>query len=168
MKKILSFVFIALITFNVNAQQTASKQSVETLMELTEVSKMVDTIYSQITNMFNGMSDQLGISKEEKPAFDKYMNELTILLKEDMGWDKFKGPIIDIYAKRLTETEVQGLIKFYRSDAGKSMIKKMPLIMQDSMLVSQEVMKEFLPKVKILATQMQSEIKELRKKKNEK
>jgi hypothetical protein len=110
--------------FNVNASELASKKSVEELMELTEVSKMMDAMYSQITSMFDNIPKQMGMSGEEKPLFKKHMEKVVKLLQSEMNWDKFKEPMIDIYAERFTEEEIQGLIKFYRSELGQAMVKK--------------------------------------------
>ena len=71
--------------------------------------------------------------------------------------------MIEVYSNHFTEEEVKGLITFYESDTGKSMVRKMPMIMQDSMLVSQELMKDFLPKMQALSIEMQTEIQEARK-----
>lgn len=117
---VLSLVFM----FNVNASEIASKKSVEELMELTEVSKMMDAMYSQITSMFDNIPKQMGMSGEEKPLFKKHMEKVVKLLQSEMNWDKFKEPMIDIYAERFTEEEIQGLIKFYRSELGQAMVKK--------------------------------------------
>ncbi|GAA6205351.1 DUF2059 domain-containing protein [Thalassotalea sp. SU-HH00458] len=144
------------------ANNTSSRASVEKLMELTEVSKMMDAMQHQVNNMFRGMSQQLGISEKEKPKFNKYMNKVSELMSEYMKWSTFKEPMIDIYTKHFSEKEVQGLIEFYQSDIGKSMTKKMPLVMQDSMVVSQTLMKDLMPKIQKLAMDMKSEIQQSR------
>ena len=162
MKKVYVVVLTALFMLNVSATELASKKSVEKLMELTEVSKMMGAMQGQISNMFNGMSKQMNISEKERPAFDQYMKKVGDLLAKDMNWDVFKEPMIEIYTKHFTEEEVKGLISFYQSNLGKSMTKKMPLIMQDSMLVSQELMKNFMPKIQALAIEMKNDIQKSR------
>ncbi len=166
MKKIYVLVLSILFIFNVSATE-ASKKSVEELMELTEVSKMMDVMQEQIGNMFNRMSKQMNISEKEKPAFDKYMKKVGNLLIKDMNWEAIKEPMMEIYAKHFTEKEVKGLINFYQSNLGKSMIKKMPLIMQDSMLISQELMKDFMPKIQALTIEMRKDITKFRQKPSE-
>jgi hypothetical protein len=158
-----ALVLLLLITsLTANANETSSRESVEKLMELTEVSKMMDAMQQQVNNMFKGMSQQLGVSAEEKPKFDKYMTKVSELMNEYMNWSTFKEPMIDIYTKHFSEHEVQGLIKFYQSEIGQSMTKKMPLVMQDSMAVSQVLMKDLMPKIQSLAMQMKSDIEQSR------
>jgi len=154
--------FASLITFGAHAESQSSKASVEKLMELTEVSKMMDAMQGQVSNMFSGMSKQMGITEKEKPAFDLYMKKVATLIEENMNWEAIKAPMIEIYMKHFTEEEVNGLIKFYQSDLGKSMTKKMPFIMQDSMMISQELMKEFMPKIQAIAIEMKQGIEKTR------
>lgn len=46
--------------------------------------------------------------------------------------------IIPVYSKHFTEQEIDDLIKFYNSSTGKTMIEKMPMILQESMMLGQE------------------------------
>ncbi|MEW6991157.1 DUF2059 domain-containing protein [Colwelliaceae bacterium 6441] len=161
--KIFTLTLLLLLTpLSTYANDTSSRASVEKLMELTEVSKMMDTMQHQVNTMFQGMSKQLGISDKEKPKFDKYMKRLSKIMAEYMNWSTFKEPMIDIYTTHFSEHEVQGLITFYQSEVGKTMTKKMPLIMQDSMLASQALMKDLMPKIQSLAMQMKSDIEQSR------
>ncbi|MBD1387828.1 DUF2059 domain-containing protein [Neiella sp. HB171785] len=158
MKKSIILLFTLLLSLNVHASDKASAESVERLMELTEVPKMMDAMHAQMTTIFSGMSKQLELTEEQQPAFDKYMRKLANLLQEEMSWDKLRSPMIEIYANRFTEEEIQGLITFYESDIGQSTVKKMPLIMQDSAAISQQLMMNFIPKVKQLAQEMQNDL----------
>lgn len=141
------------------ANEPAKKASVEKLMEMTEVSKMIDAIYAQVDSMSSGMAAQMGLTEENRPAFDAYMKKVNALLREEMNWDKMKEPMVQVYTKHFTEKEVQGMIAFYNSEVGKSTIKKMPLVMQDSMGVSQVMLGNVLPKIKVLADEFAAEIK---------
>lgn len=145
------------------AEQKASRESVEKLMELTEASKMVSSMYEQVGMMFEGMAKEMGVTEAEQPAFDRYMKRVAGLMQEEMSWEKIKEPTIDIYVRNFSEEEVQGLIEFYGSDVGKSMIRKMPVVMQESMGISQEMLKVTMPKIQALAVEMQSEIAASRK-----
>lgn len=152
---IVGFVF----SLNVFASEKTTTASVEKLLEITETSKMIDAIYAQIDGMSLNMATQMGITEKDRPAFDKYMKKVSALIREDMNWEKMKGPMIEVYVKHFTEQEIQGMIEFYSSEIGKSSIKKMPLVMQDSMGVSQKMMEGVFPKIKVLADELAAEIK---------
>jgi hypothetical protein len=158
MKKVAISIFILLLNTAVYAQQAATQESVEKLMELTEASKMIDIMYAQLAAMSADMASGMKGSDKEKQAFNKYMQKVTTLMKQDISWDRLKEPMIKIYTKHFSEEEIQGLISFYGSDLGKSMTRKMPFIMQDSMQISQQMMKDFMPKMQALAIEMHNEI----------
>lgn len=158
-KKIAVLVMGLIFSLGAFASEPAKRDSVEKLLELTEASKMVDTMYAQMENMFAGMANQMGVTEKNRPAYDKYMKKVFAVINEDMSWKKMKEPLVQIYIKHLTEEEVQGMIDFYSTDIGKSMIKKMPIIMQDSMGLGQQMMVNALPKIKVLAEEMAAEVR---------
>ena len=158
-KKIFVLALGFIFSLGAFASEPAKKESVEKLLELTDASKMVDTMYAQMEGMFASMATQMGVTEKNKPAYDRYMKKVFAVISEDMSWKKMKEPLVQIYIKHLTEEEVQGMIDFYRTDVGKSMIKKMPIIMQDSMGLGQKMMVGSLPKIKALAEEMAAEVK---------
>lgn len=164
MKKAL-FLFFAL-TLSINAfavEKTATPASVEKLMQLTEVEKMIDGMYVQMDGMFKNMSSQMGVTEADMPIAEKYMQQLSTAMKEEMNWQKMKAPMVKIYADRFTEQEVLALIKFYESKTGRAMTKKMPLVMQDSMKVTQDMMKDLMPKIQEISKKMAEELEANRK-----
>ncbi|QEY18395.1 DUF2059 domain-containing protein [Cellvibrio sp. KY-GH-1] len=168
LRSIVLLVVGALLAFNVHAKDVdsdkASKESIEKLLVITDAGKMVDSMYAQIEVVFSNMATQLGVTEKDKPTFDKYMKKLMQLMSTEMSWEKMKAPTIEIYAKHFTESEIQGLITFYNSEVGRSTIKKMPLVMQDSMLLGQQMMQSVFPKIKELSDELGAEIKASREK----
>ncbi|ABG41360.1 hypothetical protein Patl_2850 [Paraglaciecola sp. T6c] len=150
------------IIFGAQAETKASRESVEKLMLLTDVSKIMDAMQGQVSAMFNNMATQMNISEPERPAFEKYMGKIDQLLKEKMTWEQFKEPMINVYLTHFNQHEIDGLIEFYKSDVGKSMTQKMPLVMQDSMMAGQQAMRSLMPEIQAIAQDMQSEIQQAR------
>jgi len=52
-------------------------------------------------------------------------------MKEDLSYDKLEPEYIKIYQDTFSEEEIQGMITFYETPVGQSVITKMPLIMQN-------------------------------------
>jgi hypothetical protein len=167
MKFKILLVALTCFTFTAHAESTASRESVEKLMMLTDVSKIMESMQGQVSSMFNNMASQMNISEQERPAFEKYMGKIDNLLKENMTWDQFKEPMINVYLTHFNQTEIDGLIEFYQSDVGKSMTQKMPLVMRDSMMAGQQAMRDIMPQVQAIAQEMQSEIQQVRQQEGE-
>src|SRR5690606_16830308 len=94
----------------------------------------------------------------EQDVFDNYMRKIAAAMKEEMSWEKMKDPMIDIYLKHYTETEVQDMLNFYRSETGRSLIEKMPMVMGESMLLSQEMMNGFMPTIQRLSEELKKDL----------
>ena len=144
------------------ADEQAERASIEELLEVSNVKSMIDAMHDQLGQMLEQMSTQLQVAESEKPIMDKFMSNVDNLIREEVSWEKMEGPIFEIYQKHFSEKEVLDLTAFYQTDSGQAMVRKMPDLMQDSMLVSQGMMGSVLPKVMELAQEFQKEIEENR------
>lgn len=163
MKKIIAACLALTLSLNISAQ-TASTVSVDKLLSVSGAEKTLDSMYGQFDQMLDGMAAQMGITEAEKPLLKKYSEKIANILKADMSWDKLKGPTAEIYAKTFTEEEVQGLISFYESAAGKAFADKMPKVTQESIAMSQKMMTQVMPKIEAAARELGEELQKSRKK----
>jgi hypothetical protein len=58
------------------------------------------------------------------------MSKAAAAMKGEMTWEKMKEPMIDVYLKHYTEIEINDMLAFYNTESGKSIIKKMPAVME--------------------------------------
>lgn len=158
MKRVLIVILILLSPITVYAEEVADKATVEELLEVTNVKSIVDTIYLEIDQMLEGLAAQLGISEEEQPIFNKYIAKVNASVKEEISWEKMRGPMIELYMKHYTQKEIKDILAFYKTDTGKSLVRKMPVVMQDSIQLSQTMFKMTLPKIQTLAEELQAEL----------
>ena len=147
MKIIILTVLLFTLTSATYAGDFQKRENIERLLKLTNVDEIVDVMYSQVEQMMVGVGEQLGVKPTEQKYLDEYFLKITKLMKEDMSWEKMKEPIIQVYMDNFNEEEVQDMVIFYSSKSGKSVVKKLPKIMQDSIHISQELMANFIPKV---------------------
>ncbi len=162
MKKIFIVILLLFLPITVYAENGVDRATVEELLEVTNVKSIVDTMYSEIDQMLEGLATQLGISEEEQPIFKKYLTKVKASVNEEISWDKMKDPMIELYMKHYTEKEIRDILAFYKTDTGKSLVEKMPLVMQDSMQLSQSTFRKTLPKIQELAEEMQAELLQVR------
>ena len=161
MKRVIVFVLLLLSTL-CYADNGADRKTVEKLLIVMNAEAVMDSMYSQIDQLFVGMAEQFGIKEAEQAIFDRYMSKVASAMKEEMSWEKMKGPIIDIYMKHYTQKELEDMLSFYSSQSGKSIIVKMPQVAQESMLITQMFMKDYMPKIKNLSEELHAELKEER------
>lgn len=162
MKKIvvcLMFLILPSLSFAGDEQK---REDIENLLALMNVDAMVENMYSQMDKMMMGMAKQAGIQPSEKVIFERFMLKMTAAMKEEVSWAKMKDPLIDVYVKHYSDKEIADMVAFYNSESGRSMIQKMPAVMNDSMLVSQGLMQEFMPTIQELTAEFRQDLKEAR------
>lgn len=164
-KKIIFVIALTFLSTNIFAVEKANRNSVEELLNIMNMQSMLDDMYSNIDKTFATMAESFGIEEDEKPILKKYTSKMTALMKKEMTWEKMKEQYIDIYVSHYTEKEVQDMIKFYKSDTGKSIMKKMPKVMKESMLVGQKMSGKFIPKIQNISKEMAKELVIYRQKK---
>ena len=68
--------------------------------------------------------------------------------------NRARPPVIaELYASTFTEEELQGVIDFYKSPAGKSFVAKQPELMKKSMELNQAKMSAIMPQIQQLIMQ---------------
>jgi len=151
---------LSCLVFSLQAIASPAKpETIDKLFEVTNSAKLMDGVYAQLDPMYTQMVAQMQIPESQKPITEKYMKKYSALMREEMSWDKIKGPIANTYAQVFSEEELKDVIKFYQSPTGKKFVEKMPEMTKASMTMVQELMKSFVPKIQALQKEMQEEIK---------
>ena len=73
-----------------------------------------------------------------------------------------KVDLKQIYLQNFTENEIADMIIFYKSSTGQSVLRTMPVVMQESMKLGQAMAQKTLPKLQALSERKQQERQELR------
>ena len=160
--RLLTVILVLLLSSNLYASEAGKKEKLTDLVYIRDMDSMMDGMYSQMESMMQGLSKQMNIKPSEQPIFDKYYQEMTLVMREEMSWSTMQPLVLDIYDRNFTEQEIDDMLAFYRTPTGQSLLKKMPNIMQESMVMSQQLMKGTLPKIQALSMQLAEELKDAR------
>jgi len=158
MKKIIISLLIFVLPSISYSADESKRESVEELLALTNSESLINTIHSQIDQYFQSIGQQLGVKPSEQELYDKFMTKVASLMKSEMTWDKMKEPMIKIYLKHYSEKEIQDQIAFYKSDSGQSIIRKQPAVATDLIVLSQEAIKNLMPKLKKISEEFEAEL----------
>ncbi len=144
------------------AQDAAKNALAVELLEITESRKLVDQmipqVKTQMKTMFRQMLGNQQLDEDLLVVFDKYSERMVDLLKQEMRWEKLEPHYVQIYVDVFSEDELRDLIAFYRTPLGQKMLEKMPQIMQASLAISQQQMRDILPQIQSLGVEMASEM----------
>lgn len=154
----LVILLIVLVVGPASAQDDSHLRAAKDLLSASNAEQMLDAVYTQFDAPFDNMAQQLSISEEQRPIFDRYRNRVIELVKEEMNWEKMEPRMAELYAEYYTEEELIELTQFYLSPIGQKFLSKMPELMQASMQLSQSTIQGLLPRLQELQTELQDEL----------
>ena len=143
---------VAAITFAGSAAWAAapSDAAIDELLEVMrlreQTSKMLDAMnqeFAQNASMFaqkSGTAENAAV-QQRMQAMQQQMGQI---LREEMAWEKVRPVYRQVYKESLTAEEVAGMLAFYRTPVGQSVLQKQPQITERAMQISRE---QILPNV---------------------
>ena len=145
MKNQISFVLAFLFAAIVAQAAPPSDQSINQLMTVMQVEKGLEQGLQQMdTNIAKGMEQGLQQSLQgkeltaaQKTAVENFKSKLSATMKEEVSFTKVKDVYVQVYRETLTQEEVNSILAFYGSPAGKAMVEKMPAVMQKAATLMQ-------------------------------
>lgn len=158
---------LLLVSSAVAAEQPASDESIREVLRVTEAEKLIASMLPQVEAMM-GQAMQQGLSSVPMPPdervvagqmAEKMKVKLMAGFREEMQWSKLEPMYLRIYRKTFTQDEVDGMLAFYKTPAGRAVIKKMPAVMQETMVEMQQVMQ---PMMKKMQTAVQETVEEMK------
>ncbi|NVO05061.1 MAG: DUF2059 domain-containing protein [Rhodoferax sp.] len=159
---------LALVVASFLAHAAApSARSIDKLLALTQAEKLMDSIRPQVrASMQAGINQALQgrrPNEEEQKVLDNFLAKAIKAMDETLTMETMKPLYLQLYTQYFTQKEVDGLIAFYQSAAGKSMVTKMPQLMQGLMGAMPALMAPMLEQIQAAAVQMNEELQALQK-----
>lgn len=128
-----------------------SDSSLKELFDITNTKAMTEQMFAQTDSFIKPALDAALQGQEVTPEVRKSIDEagkkMFVLMQQEMGWDKLEPEYIELYKKSFSQSDVDGIIQFYKSPAGQSVIQKMPVVMQNCMALMQTHMVAIMPKI---------------------
>lgn len=120
---------------------------VERLLALTsadaQADKTMDQIYRMVSSNFPSDAPP-----DVRAKIEAAQAKVFALIRERMGWQQLKPHYVKMYTELFTDPELDGMIAFYESPAGRAMLAKTPEIMQRTIQLTQGLMAELMPELK--------------------
>lgn len=149
--------------------EPATEASINELMAVTDTRKMVDALFPQMDQMMRAsMQEAFGgreLTADERQAVDSMVSKLMNVTREELSWDKLQPLYVSIYQESFTQEEIEGIVAFYKTPAGAALVRKMPVVMQNSMKVMQQKMGPMMAKVQSAIQETVAEIQARQEKK---
>jgi|HubBroStandDraft_4_1064222.scaffolds.fasta_scaffold377104_2 hypothetical protein len=141
-------------------------ESIHQLLTLTNARQLLDQLKVQVDSMMaSAMREaQQGqtLTPERQAVLDRMKAKMAAVMNQSLNWDSLEPMYVRTYRASLTQDELDGMLKFYRSSAGQAFIKKMPLIMQNVMTEMQGMIKPMQQKLVEIQRQTMQELQDLK------
>jgi len=125
-----------------------SQAQIDELLEVTRVRESIAGMLPQIQTSQQQMIQQVlagkDLSERQQREFDVMMATTMNTMAEILSWEQLQPLYRELYAQTFDAEEVQAMIDFYASPVGQSMVRKMPLLMQNAMQAVQARLLPFL------------------------
>jgi hypothetical protein len=163
---VMAIVALSVLSPAAYGDETSQKAIVEDLLKTMKVDQITKPVFDQVRSMMEQKFAQMGAPEDMRPILKKYTDKLVDTMEQSLSWQNIKEDMINVYVHLFTEDELKGMLAFYKSPVGQSVIDKMPATLQLSMAAMQKHMPEVQEKVKKLDDELAEEVKaEIQKKK---
>ena len=153
----------AISTSALAAPPAPSEDSIRRLLEVTEARKLLDGMMAQIDTLMRRNMDQAlrgrQLTSEQEAIIARMRNKMADAFREEMAWDKLEPLYVRVYRDTFTQTEVDGMLAFYRTDAGRAVIVKMPAVLQTTMGQMQQRMQPLIAKMRTIEQEALTELR---------
>jgi len=155
MKLVMTLVFAMFAVFAAQAalaqDAKPSEESIRQLFEVMHSSKLLDAYMTQIDTTVRASMQQALAGQQLNPKQQKILDDMGrqigSLVKAELNWPAIEPLMIDVYRNTFSQHEVDGMLAFYRSEAGQAVIAKLPTAMQLSMTGIQSHAQALTPKI---------------------
>lgn len=170
MKRTVTLLALACLSIAAQVAHAAqpTPQSIERLLAVSKSDKMLEAMKPQMGAMMKAGIDQALAGRnpgaEEQKVIDKFVAKASAAMVEDLSMEKFRPMFLEIYGANFSQEEVDGMITFYESPVGQSMLSKMPAVMQSIMGGMPKRMAPLMEKIQQAGKEMAAELAALKKK----
>jgi hypothetical protein len=144
----------------VHADDSTRLIKAELLLTAMHVEQQQKEMMDQMSQMVLGqvkqqMQKQGPVSDAEMAKMEDRQKRLFALVAEKTSWRNMKPVFIKAYADTFTETELDGIIAFYATPAGRAMVAKQPALNTKIMGSVQAQMQDLMPKIEAIMKEQQ-------------
>lgn len=125
--------------------------SVEELLKITNAQQLMVSMQKDLEVNMRAQIDQMKskrkLTEREAKALDALPGAVSKIIADELSWEKWKSIYLGIYKESFEQSEIDGLIAFYKTPAGQAFVKKMPIVMQKSLGAAQQSMGPVIEKI---------------------
>lgn len=127
----------------VRADDASKSAKAEALLDLAQSEQMMKMMEPMMKGILSRMDKEM--SPEQRAKVGQMQTKIMELVADRLA--KAKPGLVKVYIDTYTEQELDGILAFYKSPAGKAFLQKMPEVMQRSIPVMMQMMSDVQPEI---------------------
>jgi len=138
-----------------HADDASKAAKIEEMLTVTHADRMMEQMMGSMQSMVANQMKQANLPEDSRAAAEEMQKRIMDLVASKMSWDKIKPVYVQAYSETFTEQEIDGAVQFYKSPAGQAILEKMPVLLQKTVGLTQQLMGDLMPEI----TKMMEEMK---------
>jgi hypothetical protein len=156
MKSIPVLMLILLVTGVPTRAQETKAAKIDRVLALMKADALTDEVFQQVKAMTASLAPPDATEKQRAHA-QEIQAKIMDLVKDRMSWEKMRPQYVKMYGETFSDEEIDGMLAFYESPAGRAMLEKMPQLVSKMMAMVQSQMTAIMPDVERLARDLAKE-----------
>ena len=148
---VLSICLTSLSLASAQAVDATRRAKAAQMLEVTETDGMMKEQMAGLEARINGMAkEQAGgpnMTAQQTKLMNDYLKQVSTITDGEISWEKLRPLVVDKYAAEFTDEQLDAIIAFYKSPAGKALVEKTPAMAQQTMTMVQERIKLVQPQL---------------------
>jgi len=132
-----------------SAQEPSKEAKIVRVLALMKAEALTDQVFEQMKTETASISAPNATEKERAHARG-IQAKIMDLVKDRMSWEKMRPVYVKMYSETFTDEEIDGMLAFYQSPAGRAMLEKMPQLVAKIMALAQSQMAGLMPEIERL------------------
>ena len=132
-----------------SAQEPSKEAKIARLLALMKAEALTDQVFEQMKAETASISAP-NASEKERAHAREIQAKIMDLVKDRMSWEKMRPVYVKMYSETFTDEEIDGMLAFYQSPAGRAMLEKMPQLVAKIMALAQSQMAGLMPEIERL------------------
>lgn len=145
-----------------HADDASKRAKIQEMLTLTNSEQMMNQALDQMSAMMKNAAAQQAVKQnltpEQQQIQDSFNAKITRIIQQSLSMDSIRPIIMQVYDETYTEDEIDGILAFYRSPAGKAFLAKTPQLMVKTMTLMQQQMAAVQPQIEQAVKDLNSEM----------
>jgi hypothetical protein len=149
-RTVLFLVLVFSVPLSAHADDASKRAKVQEMLQLIHMDQMMEQMMTALRQQVLAMTNQAMGSKatpEQKAQLADFQQQMFDFVNTQVGWKALEPEYVELYTQTYTDEELDGIIAFYKTPAGASMIAKTPELTQKALAISQTKVGSLIPQL---------------------